>query len=200
MEKYKMVLLAVACLFMAGLNLWNEFKDWFNKNYQKRTDNRQAGKVQFNEKGKGKDMPPSVIGKSKTVLTFSATNQNQEKEQQKEKEEEKPFHSIDLEIDLEKETIPLDIVPDKGYEYSQAVSVDEFNLLANTLQGKPILEENQPQIKETLQKVQGTDLFEQLVSQVKGAKDITSRILDDMDNKTPNNSFVEFDFNKYIRK
>lgn len=194
MEKYKMALLAVACLFMAGLNLWHEFKDWFNKNYQKRKDNEQAGKVQSNEKGKDKDVPPSVIGKSKTVLTFSTANKRQEKE------EEKPFHSIDLEIDLEKEVIPLDVSLGRDNEYNQAVSVDEFNLLADTLKGQPISKENEPQIKETLQKVQGTDLFEQLVSQVKGAKDITSGILGGTDNEIPNYNTVEFNFNKYIRR
>ena len=56
------IILVIACLFIAGLNLWNEFSDWFNKKYQKRSDNNQPAKSITKEKEKG--IVPNIIGES----------------------------------------------------------------------------------------------------------------------------------------
>lgn len=90
-ETIEKIILVIACLFMAGLNLWNEFSDWFNKKYQKRSDNNQPAKSITKEKQKG--IVPNIIGESKFRLRTI-------------EEENIPFHSIELEKELpEKEQI-----------------------------------------------------------------------------------------------
>ncbi len=197
MEKYKMVLLAVACLFMAGLNLWNEFKDWFDKRYQRKE------KADNPDESNWKSVP-DVIGKSKTVF------HSQKEPEQSRQEENIPIHSMDLEKEenpiayydgpvSSEEEIILYNGNDAIYSQGQSVTVDEFGILANTLQGKPVPKHEETQVREALQKVQGTDLFEQLVSQVKGAKGIADKIMDGAGNNNEASN-TGFDFNKYIRK
>ncbi|NDV93412.1 hypothetical protein D0T84_00575 [Dysgonomonas sp. 521] len=189
MEKFKMALLAVACLFMAGLNLWLEFKDWFDKNYQKKNSSKQS-----NEQGKDRDKLPSVIGQSKTVFynkKEQEPKQDRAEEKKTETEENTPVHSMDL----EKEKNPLsgyegpvsseddiilyagndrtDVVHAKG----QSFTVDEFGLLAKTLQGKPVTKDEQIQVAGTILKAQGTDLYNQFIKQVDGAENRAAAIL-----------------------
>ncbi len=58
-EKIKAILLATACFFMACLNLWNEFKDWFDRKYQLRKGQGT------NEKAPSptKEPVPDIVGK-----------------------------------------------------------------------------------------------------------------------------------------
>lgn len=186
------IILVIACLFMAGLNLWNEFSDWFNKKYQKRSDNNQPAKSITKEKQKG--IVPNIIGESKFRLRTI-------------EEENIPFHSIELEKELpekelinpEDELVPLDIVSNQNTIHDQGVTIDEFEMLANTLQGK-ITRNTEPQIKEVLQKMKGTNLLEQFTKQVKGAEGIANKILASFDNNEKNINNTGFDFSKYIRK
>ncbi|WP_163310035.1 hypothetical protein [Dysgonomonas sp. 521] len=187
------VLLASACLFLAGLNLWNEFKDWFNKTYQRkdeyRTDTNNGN--ERNKKG-----VPDIMGKPKTVFKSLPVNQNQKKEQEavKEEDENSPIHSIDL----EKEAIPLNIVPGKNTVHDQGVTVDEFQLLADTLQGKVIPKGKELQIRETLHKVKSTDLFGQITGLFNGAESIVVSILDDIGAGATSTINNRFDIGKYI--
>lgn len=186
------IILVIACLFMAGLNLWNEFSDWFNKKYQKRSDNNQPAKSITKEKQKG--IVPNIIGESKFRLRTI-------------EEENIPFHSIELEKELpekgqinpEDELVPLDIVSNQNTIHDQGVTIDEFEMLANTLQGK-ITRNTEPQVKEVLQKMKGTNLLEQFTKQVKGAGGIANKILASFDNNEKNINNTGFDFSKYIRK
>lgn len=186
------IILVIACLFMAGLNLWNEFSDWFNKKYQKRSDNNQPAKSITKEKQKG--IIPNIIGESKFRLRTK-------------EEENIPFHSIELEKELpekaqinpEDELVPLDIVSNQNTIHDQGVTIDEFEMLANTLQGK-ITRNTESQVKEVLQKMKGTNLLEQFTNQVKGAEDIANKILASFDNNEKNINNTGFDFSKYIRK
>lgn len=187
------IILVIACLFMAGLNLWNEFSDWFNKKYQKRSDNNQPTKSITKEKQKG--IVPNIIGESKFRLRTI-------------EEENIPFHSIELEKDLpekeqinpEDELVPLDIVSNQNTIHDQGVTIDEFEMLANTLQRKIIPRDIESQVKETLQKMKGTNLLEQFTSRVKGAEGIANKILGSFDNNEKNINNTGFDFSKYIRK
>lgn len=182
------IILVIACLFMAGLNLWNEFSDWFNKKYQKRSDNNQPSKSITKEKQKG--IVPNIIGESKFRLRTK-------------EEENIPFHSIELEkeqINPEDELVPLDIVSNQNTIHDQGITVDEFEILANTLQGKIIPRDIESQVKETLQKMKGTNLLEQFTSRVKGAEGIANKILASFDNNEKNINNTGFDFSKYIRK
>ncbi len=184
-ETIETILLASACLFLAGLNLWNEFKDWFNKTYQR--------KDRCNAKDDNRNtVVSSVMGKSKTVFKSLPVNQNQKKEQEAVKEEDS--------IDLEKEAIPLNIASGQNVTHDQGVTVDEFQLLAGTLRGKAIPKEKELQIRETLQKMQGTDLFEQIVGKVSGAESIIVRMLDGMSEQKDNTEDSDnlFDIGKYV--
>lgn len=187
------IILVIACLFMAGLNLWNEFSDWFNKKYQKRSDNNQPAKSITKEKQK--EIVPNIIGESKFRLRTK-------------EEENIPFHSIELEKELpekkqinpEDELVPLDIISNQNTIHDQGITVDEFEILANTLQGKIIPRDIESQVKETLQKMKGTNLLEQFTNRVKGAEGIANKILASFDNNEKNLNNTGFDFSKYIRK
>lgn len=63
-EKIKATLLAAACFFMACLNLWNIFKDWFDEKYQSRQENEGR-----KESSPTKKPIPDIIGKSKFKLS-----------------------------------------------------------------------------------------------------------------------------------
>lgn len=200
-EKIKAIALAVACLFMAGLNLWNEFKDWFDKKYQRKDKDISQSKIPAKEEEKA---PVSdIIGKSKFRMTTPSADTSKE-------DENEPFHSEQLEkeppikelINTEDESIPLNIMPNQDTVQDQGVTVDEFQMLANTLHGKPVSNRNESQIKDTLQKMQGTSLLEQFTSQVKGAESIAGRILGEFEkeDEESDNTNGGFDFSKYVRK
>jgi hypothetical protein len=63
-EKIKALLLATACFLMACLNLWNEFKDWFDQKYQPRKGQGTSEK----EPSPTKEPIPDIVGKSKFKL------------------------------------------------------------------------------------------------------------------------------------
>lgn len=201
MEKFKMVLLAVACLFMAGLNLWLEFKGWFGKTYQrkdKKPDEEKkayGSKVILDERG-----IPDIVGKSKTDFKLIREQQKEKEERQKAEqarkmsaeEQNEPVHSMDL----EKEKDPLsdydgsvssedDIILDAGYtkkdavlESGQSATVDEFNLLAKTLSGKITPDkQEESQVARIIVRTKGTDLYNQFIKQVDGAESRAAAIL-----------------------
>lgn len=170
-EKYGMILLFFACLFMAGLNLWLIFKEWFNKNYVKKYP---------------KEDVPSYIGKSKSQenLIIGESKFNLEQERQKRNEVEtikanEPIYSIPLEeaskhplnnqpISSE-EDIPLDTIytrEDAELANSQGVTIDQFEMLAQSLSNKSISKEEAQQVAEIIPKVRGTDMFQQFLQQV----------------------------------
>lgn len=184
------IILIIACLYMAGLNLWLEFKGWFSKRYQRKDktgDKKQEPKLQNGE-------IPDIIGKSKFNLhevqvQADRKKQEQEQSQQSEVTKEQPnpvIHSEQLERELlpnnnSEEDIPLPAGPqnklDVELQGSQAITMDEFELLAKTLEGKPISQNEESHVPEILQKVQGTNLYEQFIGQVNGAEKIASNIL-----------------------
>ncbi|KAA6319136.1 hypothetical protein EZS27_030930 [termite gut metagenome] len=49
MEKFGAFMLVVACLFMACLNLWNLFKEWFDSKYQPRNENKDSSSEKVGE-------------------------------------------------------------------------------------------------------------------------------------------------------
>lgn len=208
-ETFGKILLFIACMYMAGLNLWLLFKDWFNERYQRK--NESKGVNPKNEAFSENDIP-DIIGKSKTKLRQYKTEElasirNDEYEKEKEEKENNPIYSQPLEreqhqgIDEKQETIFLGDNKSKIAPCDQGVTVDEFSLLADTLNGKAISNNEKPQIRETLKKIQGTSLFEQFAAQVKGAEGIASAILSSSEEEStppPDNS--QFEWNKYIRK
>lgn len=167
MKTFGLILLTIACLYMAGLNLWLLFKDWFNERYQKKDETKDT----LQKPRMQKDEIPDIIGKSKTNLrTLQA---------EVEKQENKPF----LEIELEKESIPLStLLPDQTdieMQGGQSITTDEFSLMAKSLSGQRISSDDEILVNEVLQKAKGTDLFAQFVKQVKGAEGIANAILKD---------------------
>lgn len=206
------ILLFVACMYMAGLNLWLLFKDWFNERYQRKKENKGINPKNLKNETFSNNDVSNIIGKSKTKLQDKSKESSsirvEESEKEKEEKENKPIYSQPLEreqqqeIDEKQETIFLGDSNSKTTSYDQGVAVDEFSLLTDTLNGKAMSNNEKPQIKETLKKIQGTSFFEQFAAQVKGAEGIASAILssseEEEDTLTPDNN--QFEWNKYIRK
>lgn len=189
------IILIIACLFMAELNLWLEFKSWFEKKYQRKdkTDN----KPQIPKSKLQNDEVPDIVGKSNLNLhevqvQAKRKKQLQEQGQQSDVAKEQPNQVIHSE-QLEQESLPdnqpvnseedilLPIaIQDKinvELQGSQSITMDEFELLAKTLEGKSISQNEESHVPEILQKVQGTNLYEQFIGQVNGAEKIASNIL-----------------------
>ncbi|NDV79432.1 hypothetical protein [Dysgonomonas sp. 511] len=222
MKTIGIIALVITCLFMAGLNLWNEFKDWFDRKYQQKGQGKPDNQSMDIRKDETKNIP-DIIGKSKFNLKEEELKRKQRQAEQTRKitvdveENNIPIHSIDL----EKEENPLsgytgpisseeDIILYQGngkadiiHEKNQSFTMDEFELLAKTLQGNPIPEKEEKQVPEILQKVQGTNLYEQFITQVNGAEAIAGNILrlaeidSEMDNN--NNSSNTGNLSKFIR-
>lgn len=208
-----MALLAAACLFMAGLNLWLEFKTWFDKRYQ-RKDNPSVD-IQKTEK---KNIP-NVIGKSKFNMKEEELRSKQRQAERDEKiaeEQNTPVHSMDLEMEKNPLsgyggpiTSEQEIILYSGYDKAdriiqtkeQSFTVDEFGLLATTLQGKPISPNEKIQVPEILQRVQGTNLYEQFLNQVDGAEGIAAAILSNAEDAKENITSIPVPGNlsKFIR-
>jgi|GEM_PF-4603489 len=229
-EKIKAILLATACFFMACLNLWNIFKDWFDKKYhpQNKNEDKQSST-------KGKEPIPDIVGKSK----FQLRNEDYRKEakstqeepvkqedpikkeiaelkelvlqQSKMIEENKPFMSIPI-----KEVVPSDIDPDTIDEesiplltenqrspFSTGTSIDEFELVVKTLKGKPITKEEETQVEKIIPKIEGTDIYNQFTRQIQGAEERATEILNRIEDRRQTlsgNDYNGFDYGKYIRE
>lgn len=192
------ILLIIACLYLAGLNLWLEFKAWFNGKYQKREDSQITSEKKVPRVGKSKTVA-SIIGESKFKLPSKIA----------EEENNKPFHSEPIRkkdelVEPKEEFIPLQTQKnnpiDVELQSNQSMSVDEFEMMAKSLSGQLVSANEQKQIKNTVEKIKGTQLFEQFLKQVKGAEEIANKI---MQGSEPHSNTVEnggFDFDRYIQK
>jgi hypothetical protein len=224
LEKIKAILLATVCFFMACLNLWNIFKDWFDKKYQSK--NMDKGKQ---SPIKGKDPIPDIIGKSK----FQLQNEDYRKEeavkqedpikkeiaelkelvlqQSKIIEENKPFMSIPIKeialSDIDSETIDeesvLVLTENQRSPFSTGTTIDEFELVVKTLKGKPIIKEEETQVEQIIPKIEGTDIYNQFTRQIQGAEEramaILNRIKDNRQALSGNN-YNGFDYERDIRE
>jgi len=226
-EKIKAILLATACFFMACLNLWNIFKDWFDKKYQSRKEHNDR-----KESSSAKESIPDIIGRSKFKLKEESISKQTEAgsiksedplkkeiaelkelvlQQSKMIEDNKPFMSIPLEVkesfDIDPDTIDDESIPiltEKGRsEFSTGTSLDEFELVVRTLKGKPITKEEETQVEQIIPKIEGTDIYNQFTKQIHGAEERAMAILNKIeDNKqTLSGKGNEgFDFRKFVRE
>jgi len=229
-EKIKAILLAMACFFMACLNLWNLFKDWFDKKYQSKNMDKDK-----QSPTKGKEPIPDIIGKSK----FQLRNEDYRKEakptqeeavkqedpikkeiaelkelvlqQTKIIEENKPFMSLPI-----KEIVPSDIDTDtindesilvltenQRSPFSTGTSIDEFELVVKTLKGKPITKEEETQVEQIIPNIEGTDIYNQFTRQIRGAEERAMAILNRIEDKRQalsGNESNGFDYRKYVRE
>jgi hypothetical protein len=230
LEKIKAILLATACFFMACLNLWNLFKDWFDKKYQPQSrDKDKQSPI------KEKEPIPDIIGKSKFQLKnedyrkdAKATQEELVKQedpikkeiaelkelvlqQSKMIEENKPFMSIPI-----KEIAPSDIDPDiideesvpiltenQRSPFSTGTNIDEFELVVKTLKGKPITKEEETQVEQIIPKIEGTDIYNQFTRQIQRAEERAMAILNRIEDNRQTLSGNEsggFDYRKYVRE
>lgn len=221
-EKIKVILLATACFFMACLNLWNIFKDWFDNKYQaKNKDNDRQSSA------KGKEPIPDIIGKSKFQLKEESLPKQEKQEdpikkeiaelkelvlqQSKMIEENKPFMSIPLEkitlpnddpIDFEEEVVPV-LTEKQRSPFSTGTTIDEFELVVKTLKGKPITKEEETQVEQIIPKIEGTDIYNQFTKQIQGAEERATAILNRIEDNRQSlsgNGADSFDFRKFVRE
>lgn len=223
-EKIKAILLATACFFMACLNLWNIFKEWFDNKYQSRQKDKDS-----KERSPTKEPIPDIIGKSKFKLKEESISKQAEPEpisedplkkeiaelkelvlqQFKMIEENKPFMSIPLdtlvldeEIDYEEEPLPV-LTEKERSQFSTGTTLDEFELVVRTLQGKPITKEEKTQVGYIIPKIEGTDIYNQFTRQIHGAEERTMAILnrlEDSKQALSGNGAERFDFRRFIRE
>lgn len=224
-EKIKAILLAMACFLMACLNLWNIFKDWFDKKYQSR-----KGDVEENQAPQKQEQIPDIIGKSKFKLSDERKPKQEEPikqddllkkeivelkelvlQQSKMIEENKPFMSIPLEVKessdidpdtLDEESIPI-LTEKERSQFSTGTTIDEFELVVKTLQGKPITKEEGTQVGYIIPKIEDTDIYNQFTKQIHGAEERAMAILNRVEDgrqSMSGNETGNFDFSKYIRE
>lgn len=173
-EKIKAILLAAVCFFMACLNLWNIFKDWFDEKYQSRQKDKDS-----KDRSPVKEPIPDIIGKTKFKLSDERKPKQEDSmkqddplkkeiaelkelvlKQSKMIEENKPFMSVPMEVkepsDVDPDTIDDESIPilteKERSQFSSGTSLDEFELVARTLKGKPITKEEETQVGQIIPK------------------------------------------------
>ncbi len=220
-EKFGLGVLVVVCLYMAVLNLWLLFKDWFNERFEtkqnKDNPNKRVGRVGV---AKVDEKHVSIIGKSKYNIEREATKQSQlEQEIKTLKDELEEFkrnqiiHSMPLEkevepppdnraVSSEEEFLILAPNPDKmdtELSSSQSFTMDEFGLMAKSLSSKAVTKQEEKLVAEIIPKMKGTDMYQQFIGQVKGAEGRAMEILRMADNKYNEEPIGMNNLSKYIR-
>ncbi|KAA6309590.1 hypothetical protein EZS27_038947, partial [termite gut metagenome] len=116
-----------------------------------------------------------------------------------------PFLSIDMDKKewLEEETVLLETTL-RGKEHPEnfdsGTTMDEFELVAKALRGKPINKREEQQAGHIITRIAGTELFKEFTLQIRGAQERAEAILNRLDNEDPKeNDFSNFDINRYIR-
>lgn len=204
-EKYALILLFFACLFMAGLNLWLIFKEWFNKNYAKKCPEKDT----TNYIGKSKTQENLIIGESK----FNLEQERQKRNEVETIKANDPILSIPLEEVSEhplnnqpissEEGISLDTIytrEDAELANSQGVTIDQFKMLAQSLSNNAISKEEALQVADIIPKVRGTDMSQQYMGQVKGTEQKVLEIISMAESE--NEDIIaksNFDFTRYLR-
>lgn len=220
-EKFGLGVLVVVCLYMAGLNLWLLFKDWFNERFEakqnKDNPNKRVGRVGV---AKVDEKHVSIIGESKYNLEREVTKQRQLEQEIKtlkdELEEIKKnqiIHSIPLKkeaepppdngsVSSEDEILILHPTPDKNdteLASSQSFTMDEFGLMAKSLSSKDVTKQEEKLVAEIIPRMKGTDMYQQFIGQVKGAENRAMEILRMADNKYNEEPIGMNNLSKYIR-
>lgn len=226
-EKLKAILLAMACFFMACLNLWNIFKDWFDNKYQSRQEDKNN-----KELSSTKEVIPDIVGKSKFKLKEKSIAEQVKPgsikpedplkkeitelkelvlQQSRMIEENKPFMSIPMEvkepIDIDTDTIDDEIIPilteKERSQFSTGTSLDEFELVVRTLKGNPITKEEETQVEQIIPKIEGTDIYKQFAKQIHGAEERAMAILnrvEDNRQSLSDSGVGGFDYRKFVRE
>jgi hypothetical protein len=185
-EQIGALLLAIACVFMAGWNLWNLFKDWFNEKYQPKIPNNVIPKANIQNQSANTEVL-DIIGKSKFRLTEERDKLEKQRLEQevielkRQLEQAKPYISMNVEkgeppdnnqVNLEEETVP--VVKGKitaSCVFDSGTTMDEFEAIAKILKGNPIAKDERKQAIQSMMKVQGTDIYNQLVNRIGGSKE-----------------------------
>ncbi|KAA6319120.1 hypothetical protein EZS27_030949 [termite gut metagenome] len=213
-EQTGVLLLALACIFMAGWNFWNLFMYWFHIKYQRK--NQENDSSQVNTVNQPDSEIPDIVGKSKFRLTEEKDKWEKQRLEQEIKElknqleQNELFMSVNMEkeyppnnnqVNLEEETVPVT----KGRitascVFDSGTTMDEFEAIAKILKGNPIAKEARKQAIHSMMKVQGTDIYNQLVNRIGGARERAMEALNEWEREADGNFPIgNFDLSKYIR-
>lgn len=220
-EKFGLGVLVVVCLYMAGLNLWLLFKDWFYEHFETKHDkenpNKRVGRVGV---AKVDERQVSIMGVSKYNLEKEATKQSQLEQEIKTLKDKLEkikknhiIHSMPLEkevepppnnraVSSEEEFLILAPNPDKmdtELSSSQSFTMDEFGLMAKSLSGKTVTRQEEKRVAEIIPKMKGTDMYQQFIGQVKGAESRAMEILRMAENNESDNQSGMGNLSKFIR-
>jgi hypothetical protein len=142
-EKIKAILLAAACFLMACLNLWNEFKDWFDKKYQPR---KGQGKSE-NKVPPTKESVPDIVGKTKFRLPENYPPKKQEapvKEEVPPIKEAEAITQAEPEPPKEKDPLKKEIAELKELVLKQAKMMEEAKPFLSVPMEREKLPDNAP--------------------------------------------------------
>ncbi|KAA6318684.1 hypothetical protein EZS27_031337, partial [termite gut metagenome] len=123
-----------------------------------------------------------------------------------------PFMSIDMEkeyppninqVHMEEETVLLETTSrrkEHPESFESGATMDEFELVAKALRGKPINKREEQQAGHVITRIAGTELFKQFTLHIKGAQEWAEVILNRLDNEdSREDDFSNFDISRYIR-
>lgn len=218
---FKSIILPIICIYLAGINLWLLFKDWFNERFEKKQAkenlNKRVGRVGL---AKVDERQVSIMGESKYNLEKEAIKQSQLeqeikalKDELKEIKKNQIIHSIPLEkeveppldnraVSSEEEFLMLAPNPDKmdtELSSSQSFTMDEFGLMARSLSGKAVTRQEEKLVAEIIPKMRGTDMYQQFIGQVKGAESRAMEILRMAEDNESENQTGMGNLSKFIR-
>ncbi|KAA6305833.1 hypothetical protein EZS27_042513 [termite gut metagenome] len=121
-----------------------------------------------------------------------------------------PFMSVNMEkeyplknnqVNFEEETVP--VVKGKitaSCVFDSGTTMDEFEAIAKILKGNPIAKYERKQAIQSMMKVQGTDIYNQLVNRIGGARKRAMEALNEWEQETSGNFPIgNFDWSKYIK-
>lgn len=220
-EKFGLGVLVVVCLYMAGLNLWLLFKDWFYEHFETKHDkenpNKRVGRVGV---AKVDERQVSIMGVSKYNLEKEATKQSQLEQEIKTLKDKlekikknQIIHSMPLEkevepppnnraVSSEEEFLILAPNPDKmdtELSSSQSFTMDEFGLMAKSLSGETVTRQEEKRVAEIIPKMKSTDMYQQFIGQVKGAESRAMEILRMAEDNESDNQSGMGNLSKFIR-
>lgn len=218
---FKSIILPIICIYLAGLNLWLLFKDWFNERFEekqaKENPNKRVGRVGL---AKVDERQVSIMGESKYNIEKEAKKQSQLEQEikiLKDELEEIKKNQIIHSIPLEKEVKPppdnravsseeefLILAPNPGkmdteLSSSQSFTMDEFGLMAKSLSGKVVTRQEEKLVAEIIPKMKGTDMYQQFIGQVKGAEGRAMEILRMAEDNESDNQSGMGNLSKFIR-
>ena len=136
-----------------------------NQNAQLMTENAQmkaesaqlkVSLEQWKKFGRKENETVKMLKSQNSILFETLNRTNKERE-------------LELEKELERETVPAG-KPENGSVFDCGVSTNEIDAMIQVMNGRRVVPKVQNQVVQTIQKTHGTELYNQLIDRINGAK------------------------------